>query len=144
MTRSAWGAASYNPPSRFLDELPPETVRWERTEAAYTCWSGRGGVGGRSAPPGGGAPGHASSAARPKAAELASQLGLDPSRLTTASEMPRVDVPELAAGDRVNHQRYGLGRVLAVEGHGPRAQAQIDFGDQVMWLVLRHAPIEKI
>ena len=58
--------------------------------------------------------------------------------------MPRVDVPALAAGDRVNHQRYGMGRVLAVEGNGPRAQAQIDFGDQVIWLVLRHAPIEKI
>ena len=26
--RSAWGAPSYNPPSRFLDELPPELVDW--------------------------------------------------------------------------------------------------------------------
>ncbi|MBC9007100.1 hypothetical protein, partial [Micromonospora aurantiaca (nom. illeg.)] len=47
-------------------------------------------------------------------------------------------------GDRVNHQRYGLGRVLAVEGAGPGARAQIDFGDQTMWLVLRHAPIDKL
>jgi DNA helicase-2/ATP-dependent DNA helicase PcrA len=47
-------------------------------------------------------------------------------------------------GDRVNHQRYGLGRVLAVEGHGSGARAQIDFGDQVMWLVLRHAPLDKL
>jgi DNA helicase-2/ATP-dependent DNA helicase PcrA len=47
-------------------------------------------------------------------------------------------------GDRVNHQRYGLGRVLAVQGAGPRAQIQVDFGDQTLWLVLRHAPIEKI
>ena len=62
--------------------------------------------------------------------------------LTTASELPTV--PALAAGDRVNHQRYGLGRVVAVQGHGPRAQAQIDFGDQVLWIVLRHAPIEKL
>jgi DNA helicase-2/ATP-dependent DNA helicase PcrA len=37
-----------------------------------------------------------------------------------------------------------LGRVLAVEGAGPRAQAQIDFGEQTMWIVLRHAPIEKV
>jgi DNA helicase II / ATP-dependent DNA helicase PcrA len=58
--------------------------------------------------------------------------------------MARVDVPSLAAGDRVNHQRWGLGRVLAVEGNGVRAQAQIDFGEQVMWIVLRHAPVEKI
>ena len=70
-------------------------------------------------------------------------LGIDSSKLATASEL-KVDPPSVAVGDRVNHQRYGLGRVLAVEGHGTRAQAQVDFGDQVMWLVLRHAPIEKI
>jgi DNA helicase-2/ATP-dependent DNA helicase PcrA len=58
--------------------------------------------------------------------------------------MVRTEVPALVAGDRVNHQRWGLGTVRAVEGHGVRAQAQIDFGDQVMWLVLRHAPIEKL
>jgi len=34
--------------------------------------------------------------------------------------------------------------VLAVQGYGARAQAQVDFGDQVMWLVLRHAPIDKL
>ena len=52
--------------------------------------------------------------------------------------------PKVSAGDRVNHQRYGLGRVVTVEGQGPGARAQVDFGDQVMWLILRHAPIEKI
>ncbi len=43
-------------------------------------------------------------------------------------------------GDRVSHQRWGLGRVQAIEG----TKAQIDFGDQVMWIVLRNAPIEKL
>ena len=28
--RSAWGAPQYNPPSRFLDEIPAELVEWER------------------------------------------------------------------------------------------------------------------
>jgi DNA helicase II / ATP-dependent DNA helicase PcrA len=145
VTRSAWGAASYNPPSRFLEEVPPEAIRWERTDAAYTSWSGsRGGVGGRGEAVGRGAAESRFVGGTPKAAQLASKLGLDASKLTTASEMARSDVPTLAAGDRVNHQRWGLGRVLAVEGNGVRAQAQIDFGEQVMWLVLRHAPIEKI
>ncbi|MFD0821921.1 DNA helicase PcrA, partial [Micromonospora zhanjiangensis] len=50
VTRSAWGQPSYNPASRFLEELPGDLLRWERTEAAYTSWSGgRGGVGGRGA-----------------------------------------------------------------------------------------------
>jgi DNA helicase-2/ATP-dependent DNA helicase PcrA len=145
INRTAWGAPSYNPASRFLEEVPVEAVRWERTEAAYTTWGGgrsgsdRGGIGNRSAPVesrfvGG----------TPKATELAAKLGLDASKLTTASELPKVEVPLLEAGDRVNHQRWGIGRVLAVEGNGVRAQAQIDFGDQVMWIVLRHAPIEKL
>jgi DNA helicase-2/ATP-dependent DNA helicase PcrA len=142
VTRSAWGQPAYNPPSRFLEELPPELVRWERTDAAYTSWSGGGGVGGRNTGP---AQSRTSSfvGGTPKAAQLAAKLGLDASKLSTASELAR-NVPSLTVGDRVNHQRYGLGRVLAVEGAGPRAQAQVDFGDQVMWIVLRHAPIDKL
>jgi DNA helicase II / ATP-dependent DNA helicase PcrA len=140
VTRSAWGAASYNLASRFLEEVPPTVVRWERTDAAYTSWSGeRAGVGAR---------GEARTVNRnlsfvggtPKATELASRLGIDASKLTTASELSRAEVPSLAVGDRVNHQRWGLGRVQAIEG----SKAQIDFGDQVMWIVLRNAPIEKL
>ncbi|SCE88280.1 DNA helicase-2 / ATP-dependent DNA helicase PcrA [Micromonospora purpureochromogenes] len=141
VTRSAWGQPAYNPPSRFLEELPPELVRWERTEGSYTSWAGGGGgVGGRADRAPGARGGFAGGT--PKAAELAKRLGVDGSRLATASELPQG--PKVAAGDRVNHQRYGLGRVLAVEGHGPGARAQIDFGDQTMWLVLRHAPIDKL
>src|SRR5690606_3907716 len=140
VTRSSWGQPTSYPPSRFLDEVPPELIRWERTEAEYASWSGSGGgVGGRAerAAGWGGFTG-----GTPKAVRLAERLGIDGSRLATASELRHV--PTLAVGDRVNHQRYGLGRVLAVEGHGPGARAQIDFGDQTMWLVLRHAPIEKL
>jgi DNA helicase-2/ATP-dependent DNA helicase PcrA len=141
VTRSAWGQPQYNPPSRFTDELPTELVRWERTAGSYTSWSGTGGgVGGRAGGDRGRGGGFAGGT--PKAARLAERLGVDASRLTTASELPQA--PKVAAGDRVNHQRYGLGRVVVVEGQGPGARAQIDFGDQVMWLVLRHAPIEKI
>jgi DNA helicase-2/ATP-dependent DNA helicase PcrA len=136
VARSAWGSASYKPASRFLDEVPDDVVRWERTEAAYTSWSGRGGVGGRGTQ----RPESRFVGGTPKASQIASRIGVDASKFTTASEMARADVPDLAAGDRVNHQRYGLGRVMAVEG----SKAQIDFGDQVMWIVLRHAAIEKL
>jgi DNA helicase-2/ATP-dependent DNA helicase PcrA len=141
VTRSQWGQPQYNPPSRFTDELPVELVRWERTGGSYTSWSGTGGgVGGRSGGDrqrGGGFAG-----GTPKAQRIAERLGIDASKLSTASELKQT--PKVEAGDRVNHQRYGLGRVVTVEGHGPGARAQIDFGDQVMWLILRHAPIEKI
>jgi DNA helicase-2/ATP-dependent DNA helicase PcrA len=133
VTRSAWGQPQYNPESRFLDELPTELVKWERTGDAYTSWTRGGvGVGKQQTAMGNG----------PKSRQLADRLGLDPSKVGAASELRQV--PSLSAGDRVNHDRHGLGRVLAVQGAGPRAQAQIDFGDQVMWIVLRHAPIQKL
>ncbi|MGX6602744.1 DNA helicase PcrA [Micromonosporaceae bacterium Da 78-11] len=141
VTRAAWGQPQYNPPSRFTDELPPELIRWERTAGNYTSWSGTGGgVGGRAG--GDRARGGGFAGGTPKAQQLASRLGIDASKLATASDLPQT--PKVAQGDRVNHQRYGLGRVVVVEGQGPGARAQIDFGDQVMWLILRHAPIEKI
>ncbi len=144
VTRSAWGAPVRHYPSRFLQEVPLDFIRWDRTEDAYTSWNGRsgndrGGIGNRPVRPesrfvGG----------TPKATQLATKLGFDASRLSTASELPKVEVPLVEPGDRINHQRWGLGRVLAVEGSGMRAQAQIDFGDQVMWIVLKSAPIEKL
>src|SRR3954447_13143331 len=38
LVRSAWGAPSHNPASRFLDELPVDLVDWRRTEAEQTVW----------------------------------------------------------------------------------------------------------
>jgi DNA helicase-2/ATP-dependent DNA helicase PcrA len=139
VTRSSWGAPQYNPASRFTDELPSELVRWERTEGSYTTWSGSaGGVGGRAASRNSNFVGGTT-----KAQQIAGRLGIDASKLATASDL-RAQAPSVSAGDRVNHQRYGLGRVLAVEGQGAGARAQIDFGDQKVWLVLRHAPLEKM
>jgi DNA helicase II / ATP-dependent DNA helicase PcrA len=55
-------------------------------------------------------------------------------------------VPSLQPGDRVNHDSYGLGTVLSVEGRGDDPEAKIDFGADygIKHLVLRYAPIEKL
>jgi len=55
-------------------------------------------------------------------------------------------VPSLQPGDRVNHDSYGLGTVLSVEGRGDDPEAKIDFGSDygVKHLLLRYAPIEKL
>jgi DNA helicase-2/ATP-dependent DNA helicase PcrA len=55
-------------------------------------------------------------------------------------------VPSLQPGDRVNHDAYGLGTVLSVEGRGDDPEAKIDFGGDygIKHLVLRYAPIEKL
>src|ERR1700722_3428271 len=41
-------------------------------------------------------------------------------------------VPALSPGDRVNHDKFGLGTVVATDGFGDRAEAKIDFGSSVL------------
>ena len=55
-------------------------------------------------------------------------------------------VPVLRPGDRVNHDKFGLGTVVSADGYGDDAEAKIDFGGDygVKHLVLRYAPLEKL
>ena len=55
-------------------------------------------------------------------------------------------VPALSPGDKVTHDKFGLGTVVSVDGAGDRAEAKIDFGADygVKHLVLRYAPLEKL
>ena len=125
VTRGAWGQPQFNPASRFLDELPEQLVRWERTESAYTSWSGTGGgVGGRAGGIGartsrftGGTP----QGGRDRVATR--HLGQQSGHGERAGQAGRADAR--TPGDRVNHQRWGLGRVVAVQGAG-RARAGAD------------------
>jgi len=80
----------------------------------------------------------ASAAVQPAAERLASRPGV-----RAIGNRP---VPALQPGDRVNHDAYGLGTVLSVEGRGDDPEAKIDFGGDygVKHLVLRYAPIEKL
>jgi DNA helicase II / ATP-dependent DNA helicase PcrA len=77
-------------------------------------------------------------AAQPASERLASRPGV--------RALGNRPVPSLQPGDRVNHDSYGLGTVLSVEGRGDDPEAKIDFGGDygVKHLVLRYAPIEKI
>ena len=54
-------------------------------------------------------------------------------------------VIHLEPGDRVTHDTFGMGSVVAVEGSGERAVASIDFRTGgVKRLLLRYAPVEKL
>ncbi|MFD7509317.1 DNA helicase PcrA [Streptomyces sp. NPDC059853] len=123
--RSAWGQPQHNPPSRFLEEIPEQHLDWRRTGPLAAApppplSSVRRGT--SSGPAGGFATGRA------------------PARGGTARQ-----VVELAAGDRVSHDSFGLGRVVSVQGSGDRAEATIDFGgEKPKRLLLRYAPVEKL
>jgi DNA helicase-2/ATP-dependent DNA helicase PcrA len=139
--RSAWGAPQHNPASRFLDELPVDLVDWRRTAAEQTSW------------------------ARPDLSRTATGAGLGRATLTDrgraqmqsrfGSANARADasrkakaghaVPSLDPGDRVTHDTFGLGTVVALEGAGDNAVASVDFGSEgVKRLLLRYAPVEKL
>ncbi|MNU08735.1 ATP-dependent DNA helicase UvrD1 [compost metagenome] len=54
-------------------------------------------------------------------------------------------MPQLAIGDRVTHDSYGLGTVVALEGAGPNAVAKVDFGSEgTKRLLLRFSPVTKL
>lgn len=55
------------------------------------------------------------------------------------------EVPELAVGDRVNHDAFGLGTVVASSGYGVKAEVTVDFGSSgLKTLVLVYAPLTKL
>ena len=57
----------------------------------------------------------------------------------------RVISLDLAIGDRVLHQTFGIGRVLTLTGEGERVEATVDFGSYgERRLLLRYAPVEKV
>ena len=61
------------------------------------------------------------------------------------SSKPKNQTMQLAVGERVSHDTFGLGTVVAVNGDGDRAEATIDFGSAgEKRLLLRYAPVEKL
>jgi hypothetical protein len=57
---------------------------------------------------------------------------------------PRVDA--VAAGDVVEHTRFGIGTVIEVEGEGLHPVARVSFGPRknIKRLQLRYAPLRRI
>jgi DNA helicase-2/ATP-dependent DNA helicase PcrA len=134
--RSAWGAPVHNPASRFLDELPVDLVDWRRTAAEQTSWS-RPDLGSRF--------GAGSLTGRGRQ-QMQSRFGTATARADASRKaMAGRAVPNLDPGDRVQHDAFGLGTVISVEGAGEGAVASIDFGsDGVKRLLLRYAPVERL
>jgi len=69
----------------------------------------------------------------------------DGPKFGSATPRKEGDIPSLAIGDKVTHDAYGLGTVVAVEGAGTNAVAKIDFGaDGTKRLLLRFSPVTKL
>ncbi len=128
MIRSSWGNPMTNPASRFLGEVPEELIDWRREEpspAASSSWGGGG-----------------ASWGRPQQPQRATRR---PQR-STLPAAPKSSDLQLAAGDRVNHAKYGLGKVISSDGSGARATVTIDFGSSgtVRLMLIGGLPMEKL
>jgi DNA helicase II / ATP-dependent DNA helicase PcrA len=115
--RSSWGQPMLNPESRFLKEIPQELIDWRRTDTTPSFAAPVSGAGRFGTP-------------RPSPARSA------------AGKRPLI---VLEPGDRVNHDKYGLGRVEEVSGVGEAAMSLIDFGSAGrVKLMHNHAPVTKL
>ena len=199
--RSAWGASNVMVASRFLDDIPPELMRWEREassmdslragyggfsagygDGGYQRGRGDGGGGGSyrggrgdgggyqggsgssygggysgggrrvdedddfSAPIGSGR----RSSGKLGRVESAKDRAKDRAKARRSQKLgvkaePEAEESGIKLGDKVRHDAYGVGTVIALEGSGKSTVAKVEFSDGVVKrLMLRYAPVVKL
>lgn len=151
MLRASWGNAVANPASRFLEDIPEKLMYWRREEPGVGGWDddwgasgwssgsfvgGYGGYGGYSGS--GGAGGY--SGRKPGGSYRKPKIPRSSRSSTPAANL------HLEVGDKVNHDKYGLGTVQSVDGSGPHTSVTIDFGSAgtVKLMLIGGVPLEKL
>lgn len=145
-TRMLHGQTRYNLKSRFFEELPESCLKWLTPQqpawnpsaaGAGGGWQGnRGGYGTRGA----GAPAVLQPAWSPGWAS-----GSDPKGLGGKSNPEPDRGTDIKAGMKVFHNKFGEGKVLALEGAGAEARAQVNFSRHgVKWLALSVAKLTPV
>jgi DNA helicase-2/ATP-dependent DNA helicase PcrA len=133
-SRTLYGQTNYNPPSRFLGEIPEALLDAKESETRVQRASARrrgGGSGGYSVV---GLPG------RSDAVQV--EPGWTP---PSSAGLPKRDAPAIVAGDTVQHERWGEGVVVTTNGYGDDAEATIRFGEVgEKRVLLAYAPLRKI
>lgn len=126
-TRYKWGNLVTCEPSRFVDEIDPKFVN-DMTHAVPrptqakigSNWSGFGGRGGGAAKDP--APAYKS---RPEGFKKLSSVSQSPSASTAPFEAD--DSSTIQEGMEVEHQKFGTGKVVRVEGVYPDSKAMVNF-----------------
>ena len=145
MLRASWGNAVANPASRFLEDIPEKLMHWRREEPGAGGWDddwGASGWGGGSFVGGyggyGGAGGY--SGRKPGGSYRKPKTPRSSRSSTPAANL------HLEVGDKVNHDKYGLGTVQSVDGSGPHTSVTIDFGSAgtVKLMLIGGVPLEKL
>ncbi|AIT88679.1 DNA helicase PcrA [Corynebacterium ulcerans] len=136
MLRSSWGNPVTNPASRFLTEIPEDLLDWRREEPenSFDSWGqpswGRNTGFGSSRGDSWGSP----------------RYGATPKPKKTIPSYTKNSDLSLVVGDRVNHDKYGLGTVTKVDKGSPADSVTIDFGSSgtVRLMLIGSVPMEKL
>ncbi|MEM9563573.1 MAG: DNA helicase PcrA [Actinomycetota bacterium] len=134
--RMLFGQTQYNPPSRFLDEIPEELIE----EAAGSRGTSRG----RQAGTFGGS-GTSSTARGTTSVFGGRQRAIDSALKPRGPVESGADALGLKVGDDVFHKKFGEGVIIDIDGVGDKAEARVNFpsvGEKT--LLLAWAPLEKV
>ncbi|WP_199135114.1 UvrD-helicase domain-containing protein [Delftia sp. ASV31] len=134
-TRMLHGQTRYNVKSRFFDELPDEALKWITPK--------QGGFGSYAPRPGGGG-GGGGYGSRDRGGFGNKAEGWRSEVFASPPVPPQKAAPGhgLRVGLNVFHNKFGEGKVLALEGTGDDARAQVSFGRHgTKWLALSIAKL---
>jgi len=130
-TRMLHGQTRYNLKSRFFDELPEHALKWITPKSPGFASGMGSGFGGRGT--------------APKPAWGQSGLGAETFKSPPVPVQKVAPAHGLKAGMKVFHTKFGEGKVLAIEGSGDDARAQVNFPRHgVKWLALSVAKLTPI
>ena len=137
-SRTLFGQTNYNPPSRFLGEIPGVLIDARESETRLQRVGAR-----RGSERAGGAGGGYSVVGLPgRNDEVQVVRGWTPPQ---PAGVPRREAPSIVAGDTVQHERWGEGVVVATSGFGDDAEATIRFGEVgEKRVLLAYAPLTKV
>jgi DNA helicase II / ATP-dependent DNA helicase PcrA len=136
--RTLYGQTSYNPPSRFLGEIPEHLVQARESETRLQTPSRYG----RGRDRGGGEGGYTVIGLPGQTGEVSVERGWVPPQVPGVTKR---QVPSIREGETVQHERWGEGVVLTVSGVGEDAEATIRFEDVgEKRVLLAYAPLTKV
>jgi DNA helicase-2/ATP-dependent DNA helicase PcrA len=134
-SRMLFGSTQYNPPSRFLEEIPDQLVQQVQGSRRASRRSGGSFSGGREARE------SRSTRSWSEHREQVVESALERSRPTPSG----ADALGLRVGDDVRHGKFGEGVILGLEGTGDKIEAVVNFRDVgEKRLLLAWAPLEKL
>ncbi|WP_300557621.1 UvrD-helicase domain-containing protein [Limnohabitans sp. Rim8] len=139
-TRMLHGQTRYNLRSRFLAELPEACLKWVTPKNAGFSNLGTAGTGADSS--GGGWPQTPAFNRQARPAWGQSSLSAETYKSPPVPVQKAAPEHGISAGKTVFHTKFGEGKVLAVEGMGADARAQVNFPRHgVKWLALSVAKL---